>query len=144
MTLFQMLKRLALVASAVFALVLVVSCGQAQPRPEGTRPVAPTPAIVVPVATAVPQAIQEMAAPETITPTEAPVATEVAPAPPVVDAPATSNASAPCAAGQLKGNETSHIFHAPGQLAYAKTHAHVTCFDTAAQATAAGYRAAKR
>lgn len=42
MTLFITIKRLVLVASAVFALVLVAACGQAQ-RPEGTRAtVAPT------------------------------------------------------------------------------------------------------
>lgn len=128
MTLFHILKRLVLVTSAVFALLAVVSCGQDAP----VATVAPTPAIVAPVATEIPQAIQELAAPEA--------------APPVVqvEQPAASVESAPCAAGQLKGNETSHIFHAPGQIAYAKTHAHVTCFDTAAQAQAAGYRAAKR
>jgi hypothetical protein len=129
MTLFITLKRLVLVASAVFALLVVASCGQAAP----VATVAPTPAIV---ATALPQAIQELAAPR-------PEGTH---APPVVqvEQPAPSDESAPCAPGQYKGNETSHIFHAPGQIAYAKTHAHVTCFDSAAQATAAGYRAAKR
>lgn len=105
--------------------------------------VEPTPVVVEPAATELPKAIQEMAAPEVVTPTEAP-APEAAPAPPVSDAPAASDEAAPCAAGQIKGNRNSHIFHAPGQLAYAKTHASVTCFDTAAQATAAGYRAAKR
>jgi hypothetical protein len=128
MTLFHLFKRLVLVTSAVFALLAVVSCGEAPP----VATVAPTPAIVAPVATEVPQAIQELAAPE------------AQPAVEVAQPAVTSDESAPCAAGQLKGNETSHIFHAPGQLAYARTHAHVTCFDTAAQATAAGYRAAKR
>lgn len=117
------------------------------PTPEPTE--APT-APVEPAATVLPKAIAEMAAPDvTAAPDEAPqeAATEApAPAAPEVQATpaASSGDSAPCAAGQFKGNRKSHIFHAPGQRDYAKTHASVECFDTAAQAKAAGYRAAKR
>lgn len=50
----------------------------------------------------------------------------------------------PCNEGQLKGNNRSDIYHSPGQRDYAFTHADVTCFDTAAQAEAAGFRAAQR
>lgn len=42
----------------------------------------------------------------------------------------------------LKGNESSHIFHAPGQRYYARTKPEF-CFATKAAAIAAGYRAAK-
>jgi hypothetical protein len=52
--------------------------------------------------------------------------------------------SFPCKPGQFKGNNKSAIYHSPGQRDYEKTSANVTCFDTAAQAVAAGFRAAKR
>lgn len=71
-------------------------------------------------------------------PTKAPVAVEQ-PA-----APAQDVGSAPCAAGQIKGNRNSSIYHVPGQQAYATTYKNVQCFDTEAQAKAAGYRKAKR
>ena len=90
-------------------------------------------AVTEPAATVVPRAIAELAAPD---PTDVPVV-EAAPAAP-------SDESAPCAVGQVKANRKSHIFHAPGQRDYAKVHADVECFDTAAEAKAAGYRAAKR
>jgi len=50
----------------------------------------------------------------------------------------------PCAKGQLKGNRNSGIYHAPDQRDYAKTYDNVECFNTAAEAKSAGYRAAKR
>ncbi len=52
--------------------------------------------------------------------------------------------SAPCREGQIKGNRNSMIYHAPGQRDYARTTANVVCFDTEAQAQAAGYRRAQR
>lgn len=128
----KLISRL-LTGGATVALALVLAaCGDA-PATSQIAPVVPVAA--APAATVVPQAIAEMAAPD---PTDAPADVQV-------DAPAaSSDASAPCAAGQLKGNRKSHIFHAPGQRDYAKVHADVACFDTADQATSAGYRAAKR
>lgn len=49
----------------------------------------------------------------------------------------------PCKEGQIKGNRNSGIYHTPQGRSYAKTYKSVQCFDTAAQAEAAGYRAAK-
>lgn len=43
----------------------------------------------------------------------------------------------------IKGNASSHIFHMPGQSAYAKTKPEM-CFSTPAAAIKAGFRAAKR
>lgn len=48
----------------------------------------------------------------------------------------------PCAQGQVKGNRGSSIYHAPGQRDYAKTYANVVCFNTEAEAVAAGFRKA--
>lgn len=75
-----------------------------------------------------------------------------APPPPAPPAPAPTAApqrpvtadSAPCREGQIKGNRNSMIYHAPGQRDYARTTANVACFDTEAQAVAAGYRRAQR
>jgi hypothetical protein len=52
--------------------------------------------------------------------------------------------SAPCVDGQIKGNNKSKIYHVPGQQDYVKTRIDVTCFDTEAQAVAAGFRKALR
>jgi hypothetical protein len=49
----------------------------------------------------------------------------------------------PCEEGQLKGSQND-IYHAPGQRDYDRTYVDVTCFDTAAEAEAAGYRAVER
>ena len=51
--------------------------------------------------------------------------------------------AAPCALGQIKGNRSSKIYHVPGGGSYAQTKANVQCFDTEAQAQAAGYRRAR-
>ncbi|HEY8477771.1 MAG TPA: thermonuclease family protein [Chloroflexota bacterium] len=50
----------------------------------------------------------------------------------------------PCAPGQIKGNRNSGVYHAPGQRDYARTTANVECFDSEAEAQAAGYRKASR
>ena len=71
-----------------------------------------------------------------VAPTEKPAS---APIPTAVDIGAD-----PCQPGQIKGNRNSQIYHAPGQRDYAKTQANVQCFDTEAEAQAAGYRRAKR
>jgi len=52
--------------------------------------------------------------------------------------------AAPCQPGQIKGNRNSDIYHAPGQRDYERTYANVQCFDTEAEAQAAGYRRAQR
>lgn len=50
----------------------------------------------------------------------------------------------PCKPGQYKGNQNSGIYHAPGQRDYEKTQTDVACFDTMAEAEAAGFRIAER
>lgn len=50
----------------------------------------------------------------------------------------------PCEPGQVKGNRNSLIYHAPGQRDYEDTRENVACFDTGAEAEAAGYRRAQR
>ncbi len=58
---------------------------------------------------------------------------------------ATSDASFPCTAGQIKGNPNTMIYHLPEGAYYATTrNSEVVCFDNVADAEAAGYRAAKR
>lgn len=127
MNLMQTIK-LTIAAVALFALA---ACGQ-------SAPTISTPPAAVAVVTAQPAQVMAVDLPAVEAPTEAPAADV-----PAVDV-QTDDASAPCKTGQFKGNDKSHIFHAPGQRDYAKTHASVTCFDTAEQAQAAGYRAAKR
>lgn len=105
------------------------------------RPAATTaPTTTVPVTTT--------AAPTTTAPSSTVRPTTTAA--PTTAAPATSRVTAadpgaaPCATGQVKGNNNSGIFHAPGQRDYAKTTANVTCFNTEAEAVAAGFRKAQR
>lgn len=50
----------------------------------------------------------------------------------------------PCAQGQIKGNLNSMIYHVPTGRDYAKTYENVQCFNSVAEAQAAGFRAAKR
>jgi hypothetical protein len=50
----------------------------------------------------------------------------------------------PCQQYQIKANIDSGIYHSPGDQSYDKTFEGVVCFDTAADADAAGYRAARR
>ena len=45
----------------------------------------------------------------------------------------------PCEPGQTKGNRNSGIYHPPGGSYYARTYANVQCFDTEAEAAAAGF-----
>jgi hypothetical protein len=119
-------------AGTLAALVLTLAaCGDAPSTAAGS---VSTPAQTA----AAPTAIAEVATPEPAAVAPEPVV-QVDQAPP-----AQSDDSAPCAVGQVKGNDTTHIFHVPGGQSYARTHANVTCFDTAAEAIAAGYRAAKK
>ncbi len=62
-------------------------------------------------------------------------------APAAVD---TSAAWYPCQQGQIKGNLNSGIYHVPSGASYATTRANVQCFNTEAEAIAAGFRKAKR
>jgi hypothetical protein len=48
----------------------------------------------------------------------------------------------PCQEGQIKGNKNSKIYHISTGKSYNKTFREVTCFSTAAEAKAAGFRAA--
>lgn len=50
----------------------------------------------------------------------------------------------PCEEGQVKGNRDSQIYHTPGGTFYPRTFEGVQCFDTAADADAAGYRPSER
>jgi hypothetical protein len=65
------------------------------------------------------------------------------PSPTTTPRPITAD-SGPCLDGQIKGNNKSKIYHVPGQQDYVKTRVDVTCFDTEAQAVAAGFRKALR
>jgi hypothetical protein len=49
----------------------------------------------------------------------------------------------PCAEGQIKGND-SGIYHEPRGTFYSRTFDGVRCFNAAADAAAAGYRASER
>lgn len=50
----------------------------------------------------------------------------------------------PCAEGQIKGNRDSGKYHVPGGQFYDKTYEGVECFNTEAEAEAAGYVRSKR
>ncbi|MHB1134906.1 MAG: sunset domain-containing protein [Chloroflexota bacterium] len=100
--------------------------------PTATAKPANTPIAAAPTSTPKPQVV----ATATLTPRPA--------ASPVTVPQPTSVGSYPCRPGQLKGNNNSMIYHSPGQRDYERTYANVTCFDTAAQAEAAGFRAAQR
>ncbi len=52
-------------------------------------------------------------------------------------------AARPCRPGQIKGNRNSRIYHPPTDQHYARTYANVQCFDTEADAAAAGFRRAR-
>jgi hypothetical protein len=74
---------------------------------------------------------------------EPPEATATTGRPPTRTPPPLTEAdAAPCRVGQIKANERSGIYHAPGGGSYARTRANVVCFDTDTQAEAAGYRKA--
>jgi len=50
----------------------------------------------------------------------------------------------PCQENQIKGNKNSKIYHVVNGDFYNKTFHEVVCFDTAAEAEAAGFRASKK
>lgn len=166
------LWRHGLAGKAILGLIVLFVCGicASLANPGGQRPAAPPPIAVpalatnrpvdLPAATAVPfstatpptprptqtvRPVQRTAAPPTDAPAEPTIA---APAEatrgssPVISSP--GDAWYPCAQGQIKGNLNSMIYHVPGGASYAKTAANVQCFDTEAQAQAAGFTRAKR
>ncbi len=55
----------------------------------------------------------------------------------------TASDAEPCEVGQVKGNISSKIYHVPLGGSYARTKNRVVCFDTEAEAQAAGYRKAR-
>lgn len=88
-------------------------------------------------------------APPTVAPEPPPAPTE-APAPPpsgavsdLSEAPPAGEPWLPCARGQIKGNRDSLIYHPPSGGSYDKTYRNVWCFNSAAEAEGAGYRAAR-
>jgi hypothetical protein len=87
-------------------------------------------------ATAAPTATRP---PSTAVGTAVPTATRTASPLPTLSV----SAAAPCQVGQIKGNKNSKIYHVPAGSSYAQTKANVECFDTEAQALAAGYVKAK-
>lgn len=122
------------------------------PTPTMVPTMTPTPTHT-PTATSTPTSMPTATSTPTAVPTERPTATPE-PAPVMQQAaspsgPTFSNKTVspswwPCAKGQIKGNRDSNKYHVPGGQSYAKTYEGVDCFDTAAQAEAAGYVRAKR
>ncbi len=106
-----------------------------------TTAAAPTTTTAAPttVTAQVPTTATPTVPPPTAAPTTAATAPPASPPPPPQDL-----GAAPCEPGQIKGNNNSGIYHAPGQRDYAKTYANVTCYDTEAEAVAAGFRRAQR
>lgn len=52
--------------------------------------------------------------------------------------------AAPCQPGQIKANRNTGVYHSSIGRYYADVRDNVDCFDTAAEAEAAGYRASER
>lgn len=124
---------------------------------------APAPTLApteAPAATAAPVAPAAPEAPAAPAPTGAPAPTEAPPAPTEPPAAAPPAAIAPvyhgegrdrtvdppywpCNEGQVKGNDSGK-YHVPGGQFYAKTYEGVTCFNTPAEAEAAGYVRSQR
>ncbi len=106
--------------------------------------VATAPSGPKPVATAVPTRPAATAVP-TRAPASPIPASAIQPPPAVTPIrTATAIGSDPCQPGQIKGNRNSKIYHIPGGQFYEKTYQNVQCFETEAQAVAAGYRRAQR
>ena len=113
--------------------------------PTKTASLTPT---IVPSAT--PRATLEPTAtikPKAVVPTVVPTALKAADAPTATTEDSSvvqSGDSYPCADGQIKGNINSNKYHIPTGQSYAKTVENVICFNTAAEAEAAGFIRAKR
>jgi len=132
------------------------------PAPVATE-VASVEEVINPIAAPIPTAtspIIEIAQPTAIPeqPTEALTSVPIAPEP--TSAPVQSNeptftivsgnqkevspAYWPCQPEQIKGNNNSDIYHVPSGRYYARTYSDVTCFNSAAEAEAGGFRASKQ
>jgi hypothetical protein len=119
----------------------------ATPRPTNTLPPTRTPTpvntpTVAPSATPVITPTAKPTVMTVVTPTKT-ATTATATAKPPEGASASTEASAPCKAGQIKGNLNSMIYHVPGQRYYAQTKNNVQCFDREADAVTAGFRKSK-
>lgn len=124
--------RIAYVCFAAGAIILI---GWLVGRNSSGRAVVPSPAA----------ATAQLRVTATIAPTEAPTQEQLATAAArPTAANETTGDSFPCKEGQIKGNRDSNIYHAPGQASYAQTQSNVACFDTEADAQAAGYTRAQR
>jgi micrococcal nuclease len=64
--------------------------------------------------------------------------------PPAMRADGRRASAHPCDPGQVKGNRNSGVYHAPGQRHYGRISANVACFQSEADAAAAGFRRAQR
>lgn len=115
----------------------------ATPQPSNTP--LPTPTLPA-TPTAVPETTASLAptSPSPASTTATVAASAAATKPATTSAKNISDDSSPCTVGQIKGNRNSKIYHTPGQRDYAKTKLNVQCFDTEAEALAAGYRHALR
>jgi hypothetical protein len=119
---------------------------------EPTATAEPTEVLPTDVPTEVPTIAPTAAPPTAVPATEVPAPTDppapaaaepAAPAsgsvPDLADAPPASAPWLPCAKGQIKGNQNSLKFHVPGGSHYQRTYRNVWCFNSSAEAQAAGY-----
>lgn len=143
--------RLMRCVTPLLGLLLLAGCGSPARSPTLTSGPSTSVATALPtkpVATARPTSTPRPVATNTSqpAPTAAPKAPPPTAPPTAMPTPqaATSAGSAPCEFGQVKGNRESRIYHAPGQRDYARTRQNVQCFDSEADARAAGYRRAER
>jgi hypothetical protein len=122
--------------------------------PEPTNTPGPTDTLspTAPVSPTTTETPTNVPTPTSITPPTASVATST---PPPTSAPSGSDNPTfsgdvvdpswwPCQQGQIKANRNSGIYHVPGGAFYARTYENVECFNTEANAQAAGYRRAQR
>jgi hypothetical protein len=145
---------------------LLVGCSSANTAPQGANPTVEALSAQVaslsqelvqlqPTATSVP-AVVPPTRPPTPEPTEEPTLTPEPTAEPTAPPeptqrifptrtprPILASDAAPCSLGQVKGNRSSKIYHVPGGGSYSQTKANVECFESEAQAQAAGYRRAR-
>lgn len=140
-------RAVAVFGYAFLALLVVSALSPPRTRPLAAVPTerAPTTAPpTVPPPTAIPPTVAPTVAPAVAPPTTAPTTPPAPTAVPTVAPRVTSVASQPCLVGQVKANRNSGIFHVPTGASYGVTTVNVQCFDTAAQAQAAGFRQAER
>jgi len=120
-----------LLAVATFGLVVLAGCSSDNNKP--ATKAAPPAATVVTVAATRTAATAKATSPASATPAVG----ASAPSGAATQSVQTAD-SAPCLSGQIKGDSSSKIYHSPGNRDYARTKSNVVCFDTPAQAQAAG------